>query len=464
MIGAALSRWTLSYFAASLSFLIIGVGMMAGGFGFPFHGIRAPETLILVHIIAIGWLALLMSGALLQFVPVLVAKPLWGSSAQLPALMLLLAGLIGLLLGFAGMAGLLEDTIALLPISGLLLMAGFSLIVLMLGVTIWKARPISIPTRFVAVGISCLLIVASLGGLYTFVLSGAAEQIMALEIAGSTVSIHAALALGGWMTFTAMGVSYRLLTMFMLSPDSNTKRTRFLWWLGVTALTTLGLSVTVFAFGIGQPAIVLSIALVPAIACIALYALDVRAIYLQRKRKAIELNSMASISAFAALLISMVLALTMLSTGVTDQMVAALVYLFVFGWLSGLSLAQLYKIVPFLTWLECYGPVMGRVQTPRVQDLVREENARHWFILYYGSVWFCTLALIFNHLTIFRLSSGLSLIAILALSVHFFRARRLLDVPTNLRLPNGVILPNLIHAGAPVLKARRVLSQPGDTL
>jgi hypothetical protein len=107
---------------------------------------------------------------------------------------------------------------------------------------------------------------------------------------------------------------------------------------------------------------------------------------------------------------------------------------------------------------------MGRVQTPRVQDMVREQNARHWFILYYGSVWFCTLALIFNHLTIFRLSSALSLIAILALSVHFFRARRLLDVPTNLRLPNGVILPNLIHAGAPVLKARRVLSQPGDTL
>ncbi|MGC0055009.1 hypothetical protein ACNSPG_18460 [Brucella pituitosa] len=452
MIGAALSRWTLSYFAASLTFLIIGVGLMAGGFGYPFHGIRAPETLILVHIIAIGWLALLMSGALLQFVPVLVAKPLWGSSAQLPALLLLLTGLLGLLSGFAGMAGLLDDTIWLLPISGLLLIAGFSLIVLMLGVTIWKARPISLPTRFVVVGISCLLIVACLGGLYTFVLSGVTDQVLALDISGSTISIHVALALGGWMTFTAMGVSYRLLTMFMLSPDSNTKRTRLLWLFGLVALMILGLSIAVFAFGIGQPEIALSIALIPGIACIILYALDVRAIYGQRKRKVIELNSTASISAFAALLISMALALTMLSTGMTDQMVSALIYLFVFGWLSGLSLAQLYKIVPFLTWLECYGPVMGRVQTPRVQDMVREHNARHWFILYYGSVGFGTLALIFNYPIIFRLSSALSLIAILALSIHFFRARRLLDVPTSLRLPNGVTLPNLIHAGTPVFR------------
>lgn len=109
----------------------------------------------------------------------------------------------------------------------------------------------------------------------------------------------------------------------------------------------------------GSIEIAVTAALIPGIACIALYIVDIQTIYRQRKRKTIELNSAASIPAFIALGLSILLAIALFWTGATDAMIAALVYLFTFGWLTGLSLAQLYKIVPFLTWLECYGPVMG---------------------------------------------------------------------------------------------------------
>ncbi|MFP3648335.1 hypothetical protein, partial [Paraburkholderia sp. SIMBA_054] len=61
-------------------------------------------------------------------------------------------------------------------------------------------------------------------------------------------------------------------------------------------------------------------------------------------------------------------------------------------------------------------------------------------------------ALIADYPTVFRLAVMLNLAAILALIVHFFRARRLLDVPHSLRLPKGVILPHLIYAGEPILR------------
>ena len=62
--------------------------------------IQAPETLVLVHIVAIGWLSLLMCGALFQFVPVLVAHPSIAIRCRCRRLGFLLAGLVALLLGF----------------------------------------------------------------------------------------------------------------------------------------------------------------------------------------------------------------------------------------------------------------------------------------------------------------------------------------------------------------------------
>ena len=254
------------------------------------------------------------------------------------------------------------------------------------------------------------------------------------------------------MSFTAMGVSYRLLTMFLLSPDDERRTTRILWWAGTAALTVLGAGAGGFALGRSDTSTVLLAAFIPGAIAISLYAYDMLAIFLQRKRRAIELNSIASIPAFASRVIAVVFALNLPWFGTSDAIIAALVYLFAFGWLSGLSLAQLYKIVPFLTWLECYGPVMGRAPTPRVQDIVNEKHARRWFCVYFTGVAIAALALGTGYPAVFRLASAVNLCAILAIAFQLFRARRLMDVPQTVRLPKGVVVPHLIYAGRPVLR------------
>ncbi|MCB1494308.1 MAG: hypothetical protein KDJ86_00860, partial [Bauldia sp.] len=136
-MGVTLSRWTMSYFAAALVSLILGESLMAAGYGFPSAPIRAPQTLVLVHLIAIGWLSLLLCGALFQFVPVLIARRLHSNALPLPTLVLLVVGLAALLFGFLQLSGMIDVGGWLFPLAAGLLSGGFALVLYNLGRTLW---------------------------------------------------------------------------------------------------------------------------------------------------------------------------------------------------------------------------------------------------------------------------------------------------------------------------------------
>jgi hypothetical protein len=109
-------------------------------------------------------------------------------------------------------------------------------------------------------------------------------------------------------------------------------------------------------------------------------------------------------------------------------------------------LAKLYKIVAFLTWLETYGPVMGRAPTPRVQDLVSETRASKWFVIHHVAVWFGTLMLLTGHSTAFRAAAAMMTIGLVGIVREVIRTRRLADVESPLRLPDGACAPHLLCA------------------
>lgn len=451
MPGATLSRWTMSYFAAALAFLVVGEGMMALGFGYPAAGLAAPQTLVLVHILVIGWLGLLMSGALLQFVPVLVARPLWGQRLALPALAAVVVGLVCLLSGFIALGGDAGWAIYDLPAGAVLLALGFSLLLGIFAVTLWQVRPLPLPARFVAVGLMSLAGTVALGVCFALTLSGLVQADHATAVLVNGVSLHAILGLGGWMTFTAMGVSYRLLAMFMLSPETERATQRLVWWAGAAALALVAGGVPVIiALGAGLPGMLLAAATLGLLAT-TVYGADVVRIYRQRKRRLMELNSRVSLGAFTALFATIAIAARVAIAGPSDESVAALAYVTVFGWLTGLGLAQLYKIVPFLTWLECYGPVLGRVSTPRVQDLVDEKTAMGWFVLFFASVAVATLALLAEQPALFRLAAFCQLVATAFLILEFVRARRLAHV--SIKLPDGAVRPNLFFPHLPTRRS-----------
>jgi hypothetical protein len=267
-----------------------------------------------------------------------------------------------------------------------------------------------------------------------------------LDVAALGLPIHVIAGLGGWLTFTAFGVSYRLLAMFMLAPELEGRTTRGALHIGTGALAVAivgGMAAictsTNVTWAIGAAAVLGLIAL-------ALYGGDIQHLYRARKRRVIELNSRMAGVALANLAATVILGIGLLLAGRFNDHVGAVVFLVAFAWLSGFGLAKLYKIVAFLTWLECYGPVLGKTATPRVQDLVTEPRARKWFALYFGAVWIAAFALLFTIPVLFRLGIAAMLLATVGIGVQLMRTRRLANVAPALRLPKGTRPPHLLHS------------------
>lgn len=213
MMSVSLSRWSMSYFAAALLFLVTAEFLMACGYGFPHAALQEPETLILVHIVAIGWLSLLMSGVLFQFVPALVAYPLHHNALPLPTLGLLVAGL------------------------------------------------------------------------------------------------------GGWLTFTAVGVSYRLLSVFMLAPELDRRSTQTALRFGAAALFVAVAGGLLSILLGGNLAVVSLVAGGLGFAALVLYGTDALHLYRVRKRRNTELNSRMTAFALASLGASVLLIGALLAVG-----------------------------------------------------------------------------------------------------------------------------------------------------
>ena len=432
---ASLSRWTMSYFAAALVFLLAAEVFAFAGVGYPATGLADPATLVLVHLVAIGWLSLAMAGALLQFVPVLVSRPLAFPQLALPALLALVTGLLLLCVGFAILAGWVDAPLGLLPLAAASLLTGFALLGLMLVATLLSARPVTLFASFVLAGLACLAVTALSGSAFAAILSGRGGWLLNFAILPDGVSFHALLGLGGWLGLIAFGVSYRLFVMFMMAPEPPPRRVRpVLLSAGVgLGIAFAGLVAPFAGFepGTGWVAAALSALALAS----AYYARDIHALYRARRRKALEINMLASIPAYASLGLGVALLPIAVTAGAGEGIVAALAFLLAFGWLGGLTLAQLVKIVSFMTWLEAYAPRLGRGPAPRVGDLVAMPRTGWWFALYFAGVVLGTIALWVGVASSFRWAVLPCFMGTAGIAAELVRVRRLSEINANARPP-----------------------------
>lgn len=420
MFGSVVSRWTMLHFWTALAFFVLAQAEMALGIAYPAVSLFAPTTLAAVHLLTVGWISVLMLGALHQFLPVITAQRIVAGRSALISLMAILVGLAGMEAGFLAMGGVLPIACLIyLPIGGTLVLAGFVTASAVLARILWRTRPLPFSAYFVAVGLGFLLITAAMGIVMGLVFAYP-DLVPWPEALSTGFHLHLLAGLVGWFTLTAMGVSYRLLSMFTLAPEERGA-------IG-TAVVVLSAGGTVAAWliGLGHAAGVAipgeTAALGAAAAGIALYIVDMVRLYRARRRRTLELNTVMAVPPLAAFAICLMGVLAIAAGD--DAFIGPVGYLFIFGWLSGLGLSQLYKIVPFLTWLQRYGQVLGKQDVPRVQDLVDERRDRPWFWLYFAAVALGFLAGLVGWTLLWRLAIAAHLTATLMIVRALWLVRR----------------------------------------
>lgn len=427
-MGTSLSRWTMSYFGAALFFLLLAECFLSAGGWSPSVDVAEPRALMIVHSITIGWLGMLMIGALLQFAPVLTGLSLPTSHFDILGLIGLVVGLGLLLFGFHLID---KGSNAAGPVMGaaaLLLFVSILSVSMVLASLLWRGRDAHPASGLVLIGIGCLAMTAAFGALFAVTISGGIAIPSVVQFVSSAVPYHATLGLAGWTTFAAIGVSYKLLPMFLLSHDM--KKAPFLARTGSIGIALLGTA----AFSLFWPEAAylcfLAASLMFGLTIFA-YLNELYLAYRWRRRKSLELNTSGSLPAFALLAVSVVLLLPAIALGARPHVIASLVYLFVFGWLSGLGLAQLLKIVPFLTWIEAFGPLLGRRPTPRLADLVNSRRSAVWLGTFYVAVVAAASAIALESDLAFRAAAILQTMSTAALLWELALARSLANVDAN---------------------------------
>jgi len=347
----------LRFFTAAPLFLLLAALMLVSGADNSFANIHSPELLAATHCITLGFMAMIMMGAMQQILPVVVGSPM--PASRLTIWLTYLPLLFGALLMPAGF--LLGKPVLLnfaWPVLGL------SFITFISASLIGLARA---PARN-ATKTAILLSILALGGAITVGMLLAHGYATGLLLPyNKLATAHISLSLGGWVLLLIIGVSYQVVPMFQLTPNYPKWFARSL---APAIFIVLVLSVLslLLAPGLHWVAIVAQSLFWCLAGCFA-----VATLWLQGKRRRRVADATLSFFRLGmmALMCASILSLATVFIPAIDHLAILSATLFLLGFAMSLIHGMLYKIVPFLVWFHLFRGGVKR-GVPNMKEIIPE--------------------------------------------------------------------------------------------
>lgn len=331
-----------------------------------------PQALALTHALTLGFLAMVMLGALLQMLPVVAGSPL-----PAPRLVAWLTHLPLALGTVALMSGFLSGAPVAFGIAIALLGAGIAVFLVAAAISLVRAAPSVTVTgmRFAGAGLAITLLL----GLALALLRAGGWTPAAEATAKAAGAAHVAFGLLGWVLLLVIGVAYQVVPMFQITPPYPPRLSR---WLPGALFATLLLHAAAPLF-FPAAAVLVDAALAGGILLFAVATLRLQS---RRRRKLPDVTldfwrlGMASLIACVAVWLAAQAWPAWAKSGAYPLLLGVL---FIGGFAVSVVTGMLYKIVPFLAWFHLQAQLQARAGSiPTMREMIAEPRTRWQFYLH----------------------------------------------------------------------------------
>lgn len=215
-------RTVSKYFvAAIISFVLLNLLLLLNHSDIIGHHFN-PKILAITHIATLGWISMIIFGALFQLVPVVLDVKLFSEVLAEVQFWIYLIGVIGLVYSFW-----FFETGFYMNISAILLNLAMFIFDFNIIMTFTRVKKWNITGLYLASAIFHLIVTAIAGLLLAINLGSPYIKIDHLQY----LNLHAHVAFIGWVSMVVMGVAYKLIPMFTLSHGYSMKYANWAFWL-----------------------------------------------------------------------------------------------------------------------------------------------------------------------------------------------------------------------------------------
>jgi len=332
-----------------------------------------PAMLGLTHLLTLGHMALIMTGAILQMLPVVASAPM-RRPARVAAIVHTL-GTGGIILLCTGLIFTLPLALKVaLPTLGTALLLFATLVI----ITLQRTLPQNMTVR--AMRLAALMLAAT--ALLGLTLLSNHAFVWWLQAREMLVNLHLTWGLLGWVGILVVGVAYQVVPMFQLTPSYPAKLTR--WLAALLFVLLLGLGLTNHS-----PALRMLLGGLLAAGFTA-FALTTLRLQSQRRRKLPDVTLNFWRGGMISLLLAIglwIAAQIVPAMGATQSYSLLLGMLMIVGFAMSVINGMLYKIVPFLVWFHLQsrrganGP-----KVPNVREILPESRTRRQMWLHFAAL------------------------------------------------------------------------------